>query len=80
MPFKVQKEEKIKLNGKIYKALKVYLHPEFKTKGLLKPTGNWYLWIDEKLNIPIKMNIKFTIGSFKLILNSLKKEGNDESK
>jgi hypothetical protein len=72
VPFKVEKEEKLKIDGKIYKTTKVFLNPKFETKGLLKPTGNWYLWIDNNLNIPVKMKINFTIGSFRLIINSLK--------
>ncbi|RUM50112.1 MAG: hypothetical protein DSY47_02520 [Hydrogenothermus sp.] len=80
VPYKVEKKEKINIDGKIYKTQKVYLNPEFKSKGLLKPTGNWYLWIDENLNIPVKMQVKFTIGSFRLVLKSLKLEEEDESK
>ncbi|RMA97250.1 DUF3108 domain-containing protein [Hydrogenothermus marinus] len=69
VPFKVLNEnETIKVNGKKYKTIKVWLHPNFKTRGLLKPTGNWIIWIDKKLNIPVKMSISFTIGSFNLYL------------
>lgn len=80
VPYKVEKKERINIDGKIYKTQKVYLNPEFKSKGLLKPTGNWYLWIDENLNIPVKMQVRFTIGSFRLVLKSLKLEEEDESK
>ncbi len=72
VPFKVVKKEKIEIEGKKYKTTKVYLHPNFKTKGLLRPTGNWYIWIDEKLNIPVKLKLTFTIGSFKLLLENIK--------
>ena len=74
VPYSVKKEENIKIDGKIYKTYKVYINPEFKTKGLLKPTGDWYLWIDKNFNLPVKMQVKFTVGSFKLILKSLKED------
>jgi len=73
VPFKVIKEENIYLDGRIYKTLKIFLHPEFKTKGLLRPTGDWFLWIDKKLSIPVKMELSFTIGSFKLYIDEIKK-------
>ena len=80
VPYKIESKENLNINGKIYKTQKVYLNPKFESKGLLRPTGNWYLWIDESLNIPVKMQVKFTIGSFKLVLKSLKMEEENESK
>ncbi|MFN3471084.1 MAG: DUF3108 domain-containing protein, partial [Aquificaceae bacterium] len=46
-----------------FKARKVEVYPNIETKGLLKPKGLWYLWIDEETNIPVRMELKFVIGS-----------------
>ncbi len=42
---------------------KIEVHPNIETKGLLKPRGTWYLWIDEETNLPVRMELKFVIGS-----------------
>ncbi len=79
VPFKVLNEEKLKILKSKYDTIKVNLHPDFDTKGLLRPTGNWYLWVDKNLKVPVKMELEFTIGSFKLILNKIiweEKHGN----
>ncbi|WP_293449156.1 DUF3108 domain-containing protein [Persephonella sp.] len=72
VPFKVLKDENLEINSEKHRTKKIYLHPDFKTKGLLKPTGNWYIWVDKKLDIPVKLELTFTIGSFKLLLEKLR--------
>ena len=46
-----------------FKARKIEVYPNIETKGLLKPKGLWYLWIDEETNVPVRMDLKFVIGS-----------------
>ena len=74
VPFKVLKVSKFTLKGKTYNVRKVLLKPDIKTSGLLRPKGDWIIWIDETMHIPIKMQLSFTVGSFKLILDSIKRE------
>jgi hypothetical protein len=72
VPFKILDKEKVQVYGKEYQTIKVYIQPDFKTSGLLKPVGNWYVWIDEKLNVPVKMRLTFSIGTFFLYIESIK--------
>jgi len=63
----------IEISGKRYSTWKVLLIPEIETKGLLKPKGKWLVWVDKETNIPVKLSIKFTIGSADVVLE--KSEG-----
>ncbi len=74
VPFKVLKVEKLQFKGKIYSVRKVLLKPNIKTSGLLHPKGDWIVWIDEKMQVPVKMQLSFTVGTFKLILDKIKME------
>ena len=65
-------EEKVKVYGKVYRTWKVLLHPDIETKGLLKPKGEWYIWVDKETNIPVKLKVKFTIGGVDILLNKVK--------
>lgn len=63
LPYSVKGTEIIETPSGKFKARKVEVYPNIETKGLLKPKGLWYLWIDEETNVPVRMELKFVIGS-----------------
>lgn len=52
----------------------VEVEPDMETRGLLKPKGKWYLWIDKERRIPLKMELEFTLGSTLVKLEEIKGE------
>ena len=77
-------EEDIEVFGKKYRTWKVLLVPEFDTKGLLRPKGEWHLWVDKDTSVPVKLDVGFSIGRVKVYLKRidgyrmLLKEARDE--
>jgi len=65
-------EEKVKVGDRFYDTWKVRIVPEVKTKGVLKPKGTWFAWIDKETNIPVMLEIRFTLGSVKIYLEKVK--------
>lgn len=74
IPYKVLREEKITVGEEKFNTYYVLVKPNIAGKGLLKPKGDWYMWIDKKSKLPVKMSVGFIIGSVKLYLTSM--EGN----
>jgi len=60
----------------MYDTWKVLLVPKVETKGLLKPKGKWFIWVDKETNIPVKLRINFTIGSVTAYLKKLEGDVN----
>ncbi|SHK45736.1 DUF3108 domain-containing protein [Thermocrinis minervae] len=56
--------------GRFYSRL-LEVYPNVETKGLLKPKGRWYLWIDQETLLPVQMELGFILGSVKVYLTSL---------
>ncbi len=54
----------------------IEVEPNIKTEGLLKPEGKWYLWIDKQMRIPLKMELKFVLGSTLVKLTDIKGDKN----
>lgn len=71
IPYQVLKDEKIKIRQKIFDTKKVLIKPIIKGKGLLKPKGNWYIWIDKSTQFPVKMSVGFIIGSVDVLLTRI---------
>ena len=67
-------EGTIEVLGKDYPTWKVLLVPEIDTKGMLKPRGKWFAWIDKNTNIPVKLRVSFTIGSAEVLLYKVRGE------
>jgi len=65
-------EEEVEVFGRTYRTWKVVFNPEMETKGLLKPRGLWYAWIDKETNIPVRLKVSFTIGSAYIYLEKVK--------
>ncbi len=65
-------KERVSVFGKSYDAWKVILIPSIETKGVLKPKGRWFLWIDRETLIPVKLKLGFTIGSVSVHLKEVK--------
>ncbi len=65
-------EEEVVVLGSKYNTWKVLLIPKFDTKGLLKPKGKWFVWIDKETNLPVKLKVSFTIGSASIYLEKIK--------
>lgn len=63
LPYGVVGREQIDTSAGSFITRKIEVHPNIETKGLLKPRGTWYLWIDEETNLPVRMELKFIIGS-----------------
>ncbi|RLJ70653.1 uncharacterized protein DUF3108 [Hydrogenivirga caldilitoris] len=70
--YKTVGEEVVEVFDKTYPTWKVLLVPEVDTKGILKPKGEWFVWIDKETNIPVKLSVKFTIGSAQVFLERVK--------
>ncbi len=52
--------------------LLVELTPKIYTKGIIKPSGRWLLWLDKEMKIPVKMELEFTLGSAFVELEHIK--------
>lgn len=63
IPYSVVGRERVETPAGSFLARKLEVYPNIETKGLLKPKGKWYLWIDEESNLPVRMDLKFVIGS-----------------
>ncbi len=75
VPYSIVKEEDITVDETDFNTYKVLVKTNVRGKGLLKPKGNWYLWIDKKTRMPVKMNVGFLIGSVNVIMEELKTKG-----
>ncbi len=69
-------EELVEVKGKKFRTWKVLIVPKIETKGLLKPKGKWYVWVDKGTNIPVVLKIRFTVGSANVYLDKLKGDSN----
>ncbi|MDW8066604.1 MAG: DUF3108 domain-containing protein [Aquificaceae bacterium] len=76
LPYSVKGRERVETPSGSYYARKVEVRPNIETKGLLKPKGVWYLWIDEETNLPVRMELKFVIGSASAKLERLEGDKN----
>ncbi len=77
IPFKViKKEEILQTDIGTFKTRLVEVQPNIHTKGLLKPTGNWRLWIDNDTNLLVKMQLSFVIGNVTASLEEIKGDRN----
>lgn len=74
IPYQVINDEKIKVKDKIFDSKKVLIKPEIRGKGLLRPKGNWYIWVDKSTQLPVKMSVGFIIGSVDVVLTQINKE------
>ncbi|MFN3870242.1 MAG: DUF3108 domain-containing protein [Aquificaceae bacterium] len=63
LPYKVVGIENLETPLGSFSTRKIEVYPNIETKGLLKPKGTWYLWIDQATNLPVRMELKFVIGS-----------------
>lgn len=55
----------------------VEIKPRIRTSGIIKPAGEWIVWIDHTSGVPIRMELEFTIGSASVVLK--KKEGEEDT-
>ncbi len=65
-------EERVKTDLGKFNTWKVELFPNISTRGLLKPKGRWFIWIDKKRKIPVKLKISFVIGTAVGLIYKLK--------
>ena len=72
--FVVVGKEKLERLGRTWNTLKVKVIPKVKTSGLLVPKGTWFVWVDERTRLPVRMKISFTLGSSNAWIDSI--EGN----
>ncbi len=64
IPYKVvSRFETLEMGERIFRTRLVEVQPNVKTQGLLRPKGSWRLWIDEKTQLPVRMQLSFVIGS-----------------
>lgn len=71
IPYQVLKDETIKIGERRYNTKKVLIKPEIKGKGLLRPKGDWYIWVDSATYLPVKMSVGFIIGSVDVLLERI---------
>ncbi|MCS7262512.1 MAG: DUF3108 domain-containing protein [Aquificaceae bacterium] len=76
LPYRVKGKEKVETPAGNFLTRKVDVQPNIETKGLLRPRGTWRLWLDEETNIPVKMELKFVIGSATARLESMQGDKN----
>jgi len=72
IPYKVVREEEIKVPAGNYYARVVDVSPNVETKGLLRPKGRWKLWIEKDNLFPVRMQLFFVLGSVRAILEEVK--------
>ncbi len=72
--FRMVGRENLERLNRNWNTLKIRVVPKVRTSSFLKPKGVWFVWIDEKLRIPIRIKVSFTLGSANLWLDSI--EGN----
>ncbi len=86
--FKTTGSEKVEVYTKVYDTWKTSIFPNIKTKGFLRPKGEWIVWNEKENLIPVLLKLSFNIGSvwvylkevrgdpkvFREILNSLKQD------
>ncbi|GAB6066484.1 hypothetical protein JCM9492_15790 [Aquifex pyrophilus] len=70
--YRVVGRETLEWKGKVYKTLKVLIKPKVETKGLLKPKGEWLLWLDLETLIPVRLKVSFTLGSVNMWIDRVK--------
>ncbi|MFN3813461.1 MAG: DUF3108 domain-containing protein [Aquificaceae bacterium] len=68
LPYSVLEEDKVFTDAGEFETRMVEVYPNIDTKGLLKPKGKWFLWIDKKTYLPVKMKLGFVIGSIEAYL------------
>ncbi|MEN3027725.1 MAG: DUF3108 domain-containing protein [Aquificaceae bacterium] len=71
LPYSLKGRERVETPAGSFMTRKIEVHPNVETKGLLKPKGVWYLWVDEETNLPVKMELSFRIGSASARLEKL---------
>lgn len=71
LPYSVLGRENIDTDLGTFNTRMVEVYPNIETKGLLKPRGKWYLWVDEDSYLPVKMSLSFVIGSVNAIITSM---------
>ncbi|MCS6998992.1 MAG: DUF3108 domain-containing protein [Aquificaceae bacterium] len=71
LPYSVKGRERVETPVGIFTTRKIEIHPNVETKGLLKPKGVWHLWVDEETNLPVKMELRFVVGSASARLEKL---------
>ena len=76
LPYNVQGIEKIQTSLGELNTRKIEVYPNIETKGLLRPKGTWYLWIDQETNLPVKMELKFIIGSASAMIEKIEGDRN----
>ena len=65
-------EERVKIGNRTYNCWKVLLKPHIKTKGILKPKGKWFIWVDKETNIPVQLKAVFSVGTVWVKVESVK--------
>jgi len=64
IPYKlINNDEPLDTKVGTFRTRLVEVQPNIRTKGLLRPKGNWKLWIDKDSNLPLRMQLSFVIGS-----------------
>ncbi|ADC89699.1 hypothetical protein Thal_1067 [Thermocrinis albus DSM 14484] len=71
IPYQVVGKELVRTPAGNFESVKVLVNPNIQTKGLLRPTGQWTLWLDDGMLLPVKMQLSFVIGSVKAELESI---------
>ncbi|QWK20661.1 MAG: DUF3108 domain-containing protein [Hydrogenobacter thermophilus] len=71
LPYSVIKKEYADTEVGGFNTRVVEVSPNIETKGLLKPKGRWYLWLDEETYLPVKMRLSFVIGGVEAVLTKL---------
>ncbi len=68
LPYAVLEKDRVLMDVGEFETRMVEVYPNIDTKGLLKPKGRWYLWIDKRTYLPVKMKLSFIIGSVEAYL------------
>jgi len=71
IPYSVIGKEELNTDIGSFKTRVIEVSPNVETKGLLKPKGKWYLWIDEDTYLPVKMKLGFVIGSATAVITKI---------
>lgn len=71
IPFKSHSEQAINVLNRKFETKKISFTPNIKGKGLLIPSGEWFIYIDKNRSFPIKIETKFIFINANLIISKI---------
>ncbi|MEF3254201.1 MAG: DUF3108 domain-containing protein [Deferribacterales bacterium] len=75
IPFSIHSETVISISKRKFNTVKISFTPNIKGKGLLIPSGRWFIYIDKERLFPVRIDTKFVFITASVIISKI--EGNE---